>query len=45
MVVGDTNEQGGRRMAKGFMWERESLANDKNVREKSVENPMVYIAR
>jgi len=32
-------------MAKGVMWERESLANDKNVKEKNDGNPMVYIAR
>jgi hypothetical protein len=32
-------------MAKGSMCDRESLVNDKNAREKSDENPMVYIAR
>jgi len=43
VVVGDRNERG--RMAKGSMWERESLANDKNARGKSGKNPTVYIAR
>jgi hypothetical protein len=32
-------------MAKGSMWERESLVNDKNAWGKSGENPTVYIAR
>jgi hypothetical protein len=45
VVVGDTNEREGGRMAKGSMWERESLANDKIARGKSGKNPTVYVAR
>jgi hypothetical protein len=42
--VGDIDEQGGR-MVKGFVCEREGLANIQDVRGKSGENPTVYIVK
>jgi hypothetical protein len=42
--VGDIDESGGK-IAKGFVWERESLVNIQYARSKSGENPIVCIVR